>query len=66
MYSQFAARKTVLSGEVVLDPNGLTLYSEAVQPSGTKFLMTGELQHIRENMTEATLLEVRPDEYTAE
>ena len=66
MYSQFAARKTVLAGEVVLDSGGLTLYSEAVQPSGTKFLMTGELQHIRENMTEATLLEVRPDEYTAE
>jgi hypothetical protein len=66
MYSQFAARKTVLAGEIVLDSGGLTLYSEAVQPSGTKFLMTGELQHIRENMTEATLLEVRPDEYTAE
>ena len=66
MYSQFAARKTVLAGEVVLDSGGLTLYSEAVQPSGTKFLMVGELQHIRENMTEATLLEVRPDEYTAE
>lgn len=66
MYSQFATRKTVLSGEIVLDPNGLTLYSEAVQPSGTKFLMTGELQHIRDNMSEATLLEVRPDEYTAE
>ena len=66
MYSQFAARKTVLAGEIVLDSGGLTLYSEAVQPSGTKFLMTGELQHIRENMSEATLLEVRPDEYTAE
>ena len=66
MYSQFAARKTALAGEVVLDPGGLTLYSEAVQPSGTKFLMVGELQHIRTETSEASLLEVRPDEYTAE
>ena len=66
LYSQFAARKTVLSGEVVLDHGGLTLYDEAAQPSGTKFLMVGEMQHIREEMSEATLLEVRPDEYTAE
>ena len=66
LYSQFATRKTVLTGEVVLDTGGLTLYDEAVQPSGTKFLMTGEIQHLRENMSEATLLEVRPDEYTAE
>ena len=66
LYSQFAARKTFLSGEVALDHGGLTLYDEAAQPSGTKFLMVGELQHIREEMSEATLLEVRPDEYTAE
>jgi len=66
MYSQFATRKTVLSGEVVLDQGGLTLYEDEAQPSGTRFLATGELQHICMNTSEVTLLEVRPDEYTAE
>ena len=66
LLSQFATRKTVLSGEVVLDPGGITLYDEAAQPSGVKLLMTGEVQHIREDMSEADFIEVRPDEYTAE
>ena len=66
LYSQYASRKTVLSGEVAIDTGGITLYSEAAQPSGTKFLMTGEAQHLRDDMSEAVLLEVRPDEYTAE
>lgn len=66
LYSQFATRKTVLSGPADLDTGGVTLYDEAAQPSGTKFLLTGEVQHIRDEMTEIDLLEVRPDEYTAE
>ena len=66
IYSQYATRKTVLSGEVVLDPGGITLYSEQAQPSGTKFLITGEVQHLRTEMSEADFIEARPDEYTAE
>ena len=49
-----------------MDPGGLTLYREAAQGDGVKLLMTSEVQHVREEMSEAELLEVRPDEYTAE
>ena len=66
LYSQFATRKTVLSGEVTLDPGGLTLYEDEAQEDGVKFLITGEEQNIRDNTSVATFLEVRPDEYTAE
>ena len=66
LFSQYATRKTVLSGEVQMDPGGLTLYREAAQGNGVKLLMTSEVQHVREEMSEAELLEVRPDEYTAE
>ena len=66
MFSQFATRKTALSGEVEMDPGGLTLYREAAQENGVRLLMASEVQHIREEMSEAELLEVRPDEYTAE
>lgn len=66
MFSQFATRKTALSGEVEMDPGGLTLYREAAQENGVRLLMASEVQHVREEMSEAELLEVRPDEYTAE
>ena len=66
LYSQFAARKTVLNGEVTLDPGGLTLYDDAAQEAGVKFLLTSEEQHLRDDVSEACFLQVRPDEYTAE
>ena len=66
LFSQFSTRKTVLSGEVALDPGGVTLYEDAAQEAGVKLLMTGEVQHIRTEMSEAGFIEVRPDEYTAE
>lgn len=66
MFSQFATRKTALSGDVQMDPGGLTLYEDAAQEEGVKLLMVSEVQHIRTEVSEAELLEVRPDEYTAE
>ena len=44
----------------------MTLYEDAAQEAGVKLLMTGEVQHIRTEMSEAGFIEVRPDEYTAE
>lgn len=66
LYSQHATRKTALTGEVALVPGGITLYEDAAQPSGTKFLAVSETQHVRDDTSESTFVEVRPDEYTAE
>ena len=63
LYSQHADRRTVLTGEAVLDAGGLTLYTDAAQPEGVKFLMSGQQQNIRENTADVTLTETRPDEY---
>jgi len=66
LFSQFATRKTALSGEVSMDTGGVTLYEDDAQDEGVKLLLTSEVQHIRDEVAEAEFLEVRPDEYTAE
>lgn len=64
LYSQYADRKTTLSGEAIIDAGGLTLYTERAQASGTKFLISAEVMDIQANTSKATFVEVRPDEYT--
>ena len=66
LYSQFAGRKTTLRGDVRLDTAGIALYSDAAQDQATRFLMTGEIQDIEADCSEATFVEVRPDEYIGE
>ena len=62
LYSQYAARKTKLDGEIELHPDGLVSYTEQNQ-DGKKFIIIGETQDVIMDTTEATLIEIRPDEY---
>lgn len=64
LYSQYARRKASLAGEVRLDPDGLSLYSDAHQPASRKFIIKRERQDIRMACSEITAVELRPDEYT--
>lgn len=63
LYSQYAERKTTLTGEISLDPGTLTLYADAAQPERRKFLMTGEIQNLRKGTSEATFSETVGDNY---
>ena len=64
LYSQFSDRRTSLSGEVAMDVGLLATYYDEAQEEGVIFLKVGEEQNPIEDMTEATFLEIRPDEYT--
>lgn len=66
LYSQYAARKTKLEGEMRLSGDALCAYTERNQQDGGKdilFLLTGETQDLIADTTDATLVELRPDEY---
>lgn len=62
LYSQYAERRTQLSGEIELHPGGLVCFTEQNQ-EGKKFILTGETQDVIMDTTEATITELRPDEY---
>jgi hypothetical protein len=64
LYSQYADRKTVLTGEAVLDTGGLCPFTEANQ-SGKVFMMSGEVQDIIADTSEVTITEITADEYVA-
>lgn len=65
LYSQYADRKTTLEGECRIDPGGVTTYTEVNQ--GDKiFMMSGEVQDVITDCTEAKFTEIKPDEYEAE
>ena len=64
LYSQYAERKVSLSGDVRMDPGGLALYTEGNQPTGRRFIVKKEIQDIRLDSAEITMVEIRPDEYT--
>lgn len=61
LYSQYADRKTTLSGEAVID-TGLHYYTEANQ-EGKRFMLMGDTQDLIADCTEAEYCEFRPDEY---
>lgn len=61
LYSQFASRKTTLSGEAVID-TGLHYYTEANQP-GKRFMLMSDTQDVITDCTDAEYCEFRPDEY---
>ena len=63
LYSQFADRKTKLSGTMTLHAEGPTLYTDASQPSDTRFLLLADNQDVQADTSEAVLVELRPDEY---
>ena len=61
LYSQFASRKTTLSGEAVID-GGLHYYTEANQ-AGKRFMLMEDVQNVITDCTDAEYCEFRPDEY---
>lgn len=63
LYSQYADRRTTLSGEVSIDPKGLSSYVDAAQGQDVKFIMSGEEINVKEDVSDATFIEMRPDEY---
>jgi hypothetical protein len=61
LYSQYADRKIVLTGEAKLVPY-LRTFTEANQ--GDKlFMIKGEQQNLRMDTSDVTLVEFNPDEY---
>ncbi len=63
LYSQYADRRTTLSGEVDIDPDGLSPYADPLQGEDVRFIMSGETVDAKEDTSEATFTEIRPDEY---
>ena len=66
LYSQFAERRTALSGQVALDIGMLCLYYDEAQASDAVFMKTGEEQDLIDDSAESIFLEIRPDEYEGE
>lgn len=62
LYSQFAQRRTTLSGEAVLLSDPIAVYTEANQ-GDKRFMATEDVQDLRMDCSEATFVEIRPDEY---
>lgn len=62
LYSQYADRKTVLSGTARLCRNGLRWYSDAAQED-KEFMLLSEVQNLREDESVIEAAEFRPDEY---
>lgn len=66
LYSQFAERKTKLSGSVDLLSEGIKPYTEPAQEPESRFMILSEVQNIREETSEIVAVEVVPDLYTEE
>lgn len=62
LFSQYGQRHTTLSGEMSIASGGLTTYTEANQ-EGKRFLLSGDVQNVIQDTSDATLIELRPDEY---
>lgn len=62
VFSQYARRHTSLSGEMTMNAGGLAVYTEANQ--GEKvFYLAGDVQNPIMDVSDATLIELSPDEY---
>lgn len=62
LYSQYAQRRTTLSGETTLLADAVAAYTEANQ-EGKVFIALEDLQDLRAGTSNATFVELRPDEY---
>lgn len=62
LYSQYAQRRTVLSGEAELPTGGLKVFTEQNQ-DGKLFLLAGEVMDTIQDTSDVTVVELRPDEY---
>lgn len=64
LYSQYATRKTALSGEAVLDAGDLCCFTEQNQ-AGKRFLLAEDIQDVIADTSEIKIVELSPDEYEA-
>ena len=64
LYSQFAERKTTLSGTCTILPGGLRYLTDPAL-SGAKLMLLGEVQSCRECESQIRVAEFSPDEYTS-
>ncbi len=64
LYSQYAERKTKLTGEAVIDTGDLCAYTEQNQ-AGKAFIMSGEQQDVIADTSDVEITEFSPDEYDA-
>ena len=62
LYSQFAQRRTILSGEAHLMHDPIAVYAEENQ-DGKLFMVAGDKQDVRMDVSDAVYVELRPDEY---
>jgi len=62
MYSQYAERKTTLSGEAIIC-GGLFYYTEQNQ-GDKRFMLLSDVQNVITDCTDAEFCEIRPDEFT--
>lgn len=62
LFSQFGQRRTKLSGEMKITITELSAYTEANQ-EGKKFMITEDTQNAIADTSDATITELRPDEY---
>ena len=67
LYSQFATRKTVLSGTAALKvPAPVLLWYRDKSQDGKRFILTESVERLREAESEIRVVELSPDEYTTE
>ncbi len=62
LFSQFGDRRVQLSGEMKIATEGLSVYTEANQ-GDKKFIITSDVQDVISDISDATITELRPDEY---
>lgn len=62
LYSQFAGRKDKLSGTADQLTGGLAVMTDAAITQ-KRFITLGDVQHVGDGTSEATIVELRPDEY---
>ena len=62
LYSQYAQRRTTLSGEAQILHDPVVVYKEDNQ-GDKRFMMAEDVQDVRMDTSEATFVEFRPDEY---
>lgn len=62
LYSQFADRKTRLDGSVSLNSGNISLFRDAMQ-EGKKFICMSDVQDLKTDISEVSIVELRPDEY---
>lgn len=63
LYSQFATRKTRLTGTAEMGGEGVCVYREANLAEGTLLMLTGAVENLAADTMEASFVELRPDEY---